>query len=392
MKKNLKYISIFLISFGIFVAFQYLKPTPLDWRVSLDSRDKIPYGTFVLDQTIESFFNGSITKTRETLYETLTNSDSTSLTNYLIIAQGFHPDKPEVGEMLQKVKSGSNFLITANRLGDELLDTLGIRINYPEDYIESFWLDLSDKRDSTKIIMKSSDQSFYYAAPFVGFEFKPNDSIDFNVIAENEFGNPVAIRLPYGDGSLVFCGIPMAFSNYYLMKPENISFAEAMLSTLPATDLMWSEYYQLGRAESQSPMRVVLSNISLRWAWFITIGSLLLFMFFEAKRRQRIIPIIRPPRNSSVEFAETVGQLYYQKSDHKNLANKMLLHLKERIREQHFVTLELNEDTRKTLVTKCGFELNAVDKLIELSGKIQSANQIDHDTLNELNNTIDNLK
>lgn len=55
---------------------------------------------------------------------------------------------------------------------------------------------------------------------------------------------------------------------------------------------------------------------------FVANGALTFYTVFESKRRQKFIPIIPPLHNSSLDFTETVGLLYFNKSDHSNLAEK----------------------------------------------------------------------
>lgn len=65
-----------------------------------------------------------------------------------------------------------------------------------------------------------------------------------------------------------------------------------------------------------SPFRYFLSQPPLRWALYLSMASILLFMIFTARRKQRAIPVIREPENKSLEFVELIGTLYYQKKDH----------------------------------------------------------------------------
>ena len=43
--------------------------------------------------------------------------------------------------------------------------------------------------------------------------------------------------------------------------------------------------------------------------------SLLLFMRFNARRKQRPIPIIEPLKNSTVEFTHTIANLYLKEKE-----------------------------------------------------------------------------
>jgi hypothetical protein len=67
-----------------------------------------------------------------------------------------------------------------------------------------------------------------------------------------------------------------------------------------------------------------LKQPALRAAYIVTLLAMVLFIIFYGKRIQRIIPIVNPLRNSSLDFANTLGQLYYKQRNHKNLADKRL--------------------------------------------------------------------
>jgi len=129
-----------------------------------------------------------------------------------------------------------------------------------------------------------------------------------------------------------------------------------------------------------SPMRFVLNQTALKWTYYLTMVGLLLFVIFKAKREQRIIPVIKPLENSSVEFARTVGTLYHQNKDYTNLIQKKLNYFLAELRNRYFVdTSALNEKTIHQLAAKSGKSTEEVKKLIEfilyLKNKTQHTEQ-----------------
>jgi hypothetical protein len=52
------------------------------------------------------------------------------------------------------------------------------------------------------------------------------------------------MKAKWGKGSLLLNSIPRAFSNYYLIKPQNCYFAINALRYLPQQTIYWDEYYQ----------------------------------------------------------------------------------------------------------------------------------------------------
>src|SRR5262249_2411564 len=64
----------------------------------------------------------------------------------------------------------------------------------------------------------------------------------------------------------------------------------------------------------------------------------------EMRRKQRIIPVIAKPRNDSLEFVKTIGRLYHEKRDNKNLAKKMAAYFLEHIRNRYKLSTNRLDD------------------------------------------------
>ena len=175
-----------------------------------------------------------------------------------------------------------------------------------------------------------------------------------------------------------------------MLWDHNHKFISGALSYFPPKKITWTEYYQLGRQESGSPIRFILSDESLRWAYYLTLFTLLTFVFFEAKRRQRIIPIVKPPENTTLEFAETVGNLYFSHGDHLNLAKKKILFFKEKIRSKYYIqTNVLDEDFYKELSNKTGETVENIKELFKYIGEIERRKQISEAALFDLSKKLD---
>ena len=63
------------------------------------------------------------------------------------------------------------------------------------------------------------------------------------------------------------------------------------------------------------------------------------------RRKQRYIPVVAKPKNDSLDFVKTIGRLYYDKGDHKNLSRKMGAFFLEHVRSRYKLpTGTLNEE------------------------------------------------
>jgi hypothetical protein len=134
----------------------------------------------------------------------------------------------------------------------------------------------------------------------------------------------------------------------------------------------------------------ILSQPSLKWGYYLLLLSVLIYIFFEGKRRQKIIPIIKPLSNATVEFVETVGRLYYHTADHKNLAEKKISHFYEFLRKKLFVrTDKIDDDLIAKLQSKTGFDVAFLKKLFNSIVVIQNSGDVSAEQLIAMNQQID---
>jgi hypothetical protein len=177
----------------------------------------------------------------------------------------------------------------------------------------------------------------------------------------------------------------MAFTNLFVLRPQTSDFAFASLSYLPAPrTIWWDEYQKQGRREQQSLLRVVLRYEALRTAFYASLLGIVLFILFEAKRRQRIIPVLKPLPNTTLLFTRTVASLYRQGNNHQLIAEKKISLFLEyvRTRFQENTTDIADEQFRERLTQKAGLPRARVDELVRLINFARTAPRVsDHDLL-----------
>jgi hypothetical protein len=137
-------------------------------------------------------------------------------------------------------------------------------------------------------------------------------------------------------------------------------------------------------------MRLFLKNPVLQWAYFIALISLVIFVLFEIKRRQRIIPIIEPLANSTLDFVNVVGQVYYEKRNNVNIAQKKVLYFLSHLRDEYNVkTNKLDDDFVERLTTKIGLDATFANELTSYLVYITAQTNITDRELIELNKLIE---
>jgi hypothetical protein len=389
MRKDWKYILYISLAFGLYAVVILLSPKQYDWTITFGHGDKNPYGAYALNQLLPTVFPGKrISHSYKTLYEI---KDSLAEKQSIIIISGnFSAGKEDTNALLKHIEQGGSAFISAQHFWGHFSDTLNLTT---DDYFFKTG-QVYGNRDSAALkfanVKLDTLSSYYYRRDNIHNYFDSFDSVRSTVVAENDYQNPVTIRMKIGRGNLILNSTPLVFSNIYLLSSSNHEFVSKTLSYLPNEALTWTEFYHLGRRELSTPLRFILRNESLRWAYYLTIASVLLFMIFEMKRRQRIIPIITPLANTTLEFVSTIGNLYYQRGDHKNMAEKKILFFMDRLRSTYWLnTTQIDEAFVKTLARKSGKSEEETRSLFSMIADIRSKESISAQELLELNGKIE---
>ena len=375
------YISLASIVLIVYLVAQFNKPKPTDWSTTLSSNDKIPFGTYILYNRINDIFPGAKVKTfREPVYNVIADENIENGT-YIIIGDDIDIDTNDYVQLKKYIEKGNDVFIAANTFSGELSKTLKV-------YTEN------DSASATRIgfINNQWKENLYdddkYSSNGYFADFDTSKAV---VLGNNQYHHYNYIRFPMGKGNLYLNANPQMFTNYSLLQDMGAAYSSIALSYVKnSKNLYWDQYYTLGREGAESPMRVFLQNNSLRWAFYIAIFSLLVFVLYEMKRRQRIIPIIPPLNNTTVEFAGIVGQVYYEQRNNGNIAQKKAAYFLEHIRSTYNIRTQVfDEEFITTLSQKSGAKPELVKELANQITQVNMTSQISDNELIDLNRNIE---
>jgi hypothetical protein len=393
MRGNTKYILILVSVVLLFVVVQLLAPKPIDWTPTYLAKDKNPFGAYVTQELIKPMFKNKINQTNFTLYELLDSIKTGD--NIISISNELNLDKESTKVLLKKVGEGSHALLSANYFSGLFKDTLNL--NTIDIFFDGIVKPGQGKQDTTDLkflLPYFKKKGYYYRTENISYFFANTDSLNANafVISTNAWNKPVTLRIPWGKGYFILNTTPLVFTNNYLLSERNSEYASKTLSFLPIGQTWWTSYYQTGKMEPQSPLRYILSKESLQWAYYLTVIGLALFIFFEAKRRQRIIPIITPLANTTLEFVQTIGNMYLQANDHKAIAEKKIGFFLDQVKTNYFLNAETEDIFAEQLAKKTGNDLPKVQQLFALIKVVKNTKALSKETLLELNQQIETFK
>ncbi len=392
MKKWMKgYIVIIILILAVYMYAEYKRPPEINWSETLSSRDKIPFGTYILYNELTDLFGMKPFNVREPLYDHMNNNEDSGEV-YMVISGSVITSEADESEMLKYISAGNNVFISSDNFSSSLQDSLGFRV-------QPYYVADSADTDSTSLMLvnpaAAESRSFAMLQNTVDGFFTKFDTARTVVLGMNNYKKVNFVRMDFGAGHLFIHTAPIAFSNYFLLKDKNLDYVEGVLSYLPKDPqfLIWDDFYTLGRGSSETPLRVILTRPALKYAYFTALAAMLIYLLFQSKRRQRIIPVVEKPGNATLEFVETVARVYYNQKNHRNIALKKITYLLDFIRTRYGLqTQQLDEAFSEQLSSRSGVSKDRVQQIIIQIQLVRAAMNLSGEELLKFSRDADEFK
>lgn len=379
----------------------------VDWQRSYEGDDQRPFGTELLRaQWPHLFPQAQIQAVDQSAFEHLVFTQRRG--SHYVFINAKLPLYPEsTRELLRFVQVGNSAFIAAQALPRELTEALQIG-SHGSDFDELLTQAEAQTADSLTLFI-GEGAGHRFPAKDAGRFFTLPESSPATVLGQNAEGRPDFLRVPYGQGQVWLYSHPNLLGNYYLLDSLRRPYLRALLSHLPSADtVLWDEYYKVAnlrfrpdrrdeggngdRDEADRPnlLAYLFSQPALAWALSTATLGLLLYTLFEGKRKQRIIPELQPLPNTTVAFARTIGRLYFQHGDHRNVALKRIRVLLDHIRSAYFLpTQHFDPAFFSTLAGKSGLDEGELKVLFRRIERVQRVEAISEDALVELHQGIE---
>ncbi|WP_340106259.1 DUF4350 domain-containing protein [Rhodohalobacter sp. 8-1] len=392
----------FLFLFGLitilYIGYQVTAPEPTDWSDSYSRDDTIPYGTYILNEELSQVFpERDIHELIIPPFEYLRNPgfDKSERRNWIFINNEINPDPLELELLMGAVSRGDDLFISASAPGQALADTLGFDVAYrtalgTSDSLETL---LDTTRFDTQLNFENPqlqrDANWEYEERLSAY-FTRVDTANTARLGYTDGRRLNFIRIGHGDGNIYIHLFPRAFTNYYVRDFQHANYVFRALSYLPVRNVVWDEYYKAGRSGYTTPMGYVLSQPPLRKAWFLTLTGVVLFMIFKGRRVQRAIPERHPPKNSTLEFARTIGSLYLEKGTHKEIAIKKIRFFTDYCRRNLGINIiEIEDDPAGAIAERSGIPEPEIKEMMDIILNMKKKPEISKQDLQDVTSKID---
>ena len=402
MKSYRLYILILCAALALVVLAEVFRTPPVNWNESFSRSDKVPYGAWILYQQLENLFPGEeIEVNDETIYQRLAG-DTTEVGTYFLLNDRLDLSGPDTKQLLSFISRGGHAFLAAENFTGPLFDTLGIETSGTF----SFMIASEFGGDGDTVQVNFASPALRAEEPYPlyarnGFSYFVLFNEDSSVVLETTASKSLSerkvtfIKVVWGEGAFFLSTTPRAFTNIGLLGSRGIEHAAVVFSSLPSKKVIWDESYKpediAGGGGSESSLRYILSREAFRLAWYSLLLGIVLFIVFGARRRQRIIPVVEPPRNTTLDFVETVGRLYHQSGDFRSVADKQITYLLEYVRTHlNLPTHRLDGKFIERVSERSGLPL---DRLQQLFGRIEQMQakrrEMSANELLSLNNDIE---
>ena len=426
MKSSRNFLFAMLVLFVLFCLLQVNLPKKFIWSPTFSHVDKQPLGCFVFDSVLTQSLPNGYHVTKKTFFQ-LDQEHAKEKISVLMVVNQQDLKQLDVKYLCNIARRGGKVMVVASSsfddgrnadtvVVDELERTFKVKI---EDGIYFSLRGIlsglkAHDNDMYDTIYWNNRETMYAAQPYrmfynmvggtlfvdsvpkvkrlaytlstAGYDYKHDslyvgDFTRFDTIVDKKerieridtFAIkkvPTAVSVPYGKGEVIFVSSPLLFTNYGMLEGNTFVYIFRLMSYLADLPVYRTEAYVKTDAmlvAEQSPFREFIKRPPLRWALYLALLGVVLFMIFTARRRQRVIPIMSKPANRSLEFIQLIGTLYYQRKDHGDLVRKKFKLFAEELRKTAGVDIsDVNTDDREYLLLaeKTGMNSDRLKKVI----------------------------
>lgn len=368
----------------------------LDERVTFNKNDKIPYGTYVAYHELKHLFPKAIITSSRTgpEYWDSTYYEKRARKALIIITPQFIANETEMNNIVAFAQKGNDVFISTRESSMTAQDYLKYRSSTSFDEFE--------KSDTVMLSLEKPPFPAAITKTYPGRKFQSYfykyDSSFAAILGRNDEHGAVFLRMQTGKGNVYLHVAPVAFTNYFLLHKNNMSYYDDALSVIaPDTKkVIWDEYflYKLydRRRDEKGWLYVLFRYPAFKWGLLTAIIAIALFALMESRRKQRYIPDISKPNNDSLDFVKTIGRLYYDKNDHKDLARKMGLYFLDYVRTNYKLsTTVLDESFVRNLHIKSGYIESELKTIVSFINFLEEAPGISDGQLAEFHSQLENF-
>jgi hypothetical protein len=368
-KKYWPYITIFACLFIALTFFTGRKKKEVKWHKTFRMKDDFPFGASALYQIIETDFFPANVKVNKLPLVQLPGIGKEKKSTYFFLNSSISMEKFETKKLLSFVENGNKVFCSANQFYGALADTFKIQTEVDFPYVdeEKLNLDTVTKRiHGLHFLNEKICTKKYSYDKFISYcYFSSFDTSRFSTVAADDSGRVVCIHAKIGKGDVYFCSLPDVFTNYYIVNHPSRFFAYQFFGYLKNEKIFWDESYKYYGPVEPSPFRFMIENDSLYYAFWTAIIATLFFMFSGMRRTQRPVPLLPKKSNTTLQFIDVIGNVYFNADNHKIIAEEKIMVFLDILRSKFQIKSSvINQEDILRISRLSGVAIEKINELI----------------------------
>lgn len=275
--------------------------------------------------------------------------------NYLFAASAMDMNEEDADSLISFISKGNTAFISTQTLPWELhtklwaTDSATLAQKEAENY-QTNYIYTSDTAYRVHFIGDAEAYNFKFLQKY-GYidynwqafseELRPLVLYPFTPLAGSKDKGWSYSYMQIGKGKLYLHTTPVTLANVYLCTPNGFKYLNQLFADFPKGELILDHYHHISREDENgntkpnTPLSYLLTQAPLRWTWYLGLMLSLVFIFFYGKRKSAPIPLLYKIKNTSVEYAKTIGLLYQSRKQHREIISLKMRHLKHFIKDRY---------------------------------------------------------
>lgn len=363
----------------LFLLFEIKHVPDVNWNQDYQYNSQEPHGAWAFQKLLKQSY-GEENVSLYTEIDSFENKDKQLYINY--------------GKRITIPLNKQNELFSFLENGNSIL-FISEAIYSNSDTLSSYDLDFDFYPDSLSRVQFLNEDSISYTFKFYNKDINKASEISkigyyidtyadsiIQSLAQIDDSLSVFYKRPHLNGNIYVYSDPNNFSNIAATQADYLNHFNQVFGHFDAnqiildnpsrSEILQNQYggSQNPRSGSQnrygdnSPLQYILSQPALAWAYYITLLGVLLYIIFRGKRKQRIIPITQFNNNTSLEYVDTISQIFLSQKQNRKLVAHIESIFYHNVRKKYFIARN-HREFEKTFIQKSKIDENELRYVLD---------------------------
>jgi len=356
--------AIVLFFFIRFAFFEQVRVSDLKWSQSFAYDSEDPYGANVFYRLLENRYGKeNIFKNHiDTLITKIESSDNL----YISISRNRYLSYEKQEELKRFIAKGNSALVISSQYYPNLnsSDSTYVTSTNYQEHDSIFRFTFSAFEDT--LVYKNYNRSGDRATSFYPNTFTINESEFYETLATEDTTSIVFFKSVLDTGAVYRHVLPQLFSNIASVQDFYLPHFTATFNYLDGKTIIL-DHPSFDNSYDESPtesyLEYILNSRSLKWAYYTFLFTTIGFLLFRGKRKQRVIPIPEKNENTSIQYVDTLSDLFEKQGQNEKLVPHLESVFFHKVKQKYYLAPD-NERFVELLSKKSRIPENQIDAIL----------------------------